>query len=120
MYYHFNEIEFLSHFFSSHYSVNDRLGAKINSPVGGLDGANWREVILPAMTEVSADIKVILEKPIIVDVVQGEIRQAKISKAEPEWSVNMKKALALLFQTKINSASWLPTADNQVRTVEFI
>ena len=32
-------------------SVNDRLEAKVNSP-NGLDGANWREVILPAMIEV--------------------------------------------------------------------
>ena len=66
--------------------------------------------------QVSADIKAILEKPIIVEVVQGEIRQAQISKTEPEWSVNMKKALALLFQAKVDSASWLPTADNQVNT----
>ena len=32
-------------------TVNDRLEAKVNSP-NGLDGANWREVILPAMIEV--------------------------------------------------------------------
>ena len=80
----------------------------------GRDGANWREVILPAMAEVAPEIKAILEKPIIIEIIQGEIRNAKISGAEPEWSVNMKKALALLFQTKIDSASWLPTEENQV------
>lgn len=30
----------------------------------------------------------------------GEIHSAKISKGEPIWSVNFKKALALQFQTK--------------------
>ena len=38
-------------------SVNDRLEAKVNSP-NGLDGANWREVILPAMIEVIFSPKV--------------------------------------------------------------
>ena len=59
-------------------------------------------------------MKAILEKPIIVDMVQGEIHQAKISRSEPEWSLNLKKALALLFQAKIDSSSWLPSVDNQV------
>ena len=93
--------------------VNDVLEPRVNSN-DGRDGANWREVILPAMSEVSSDMKVILEKPIVVEVVQGEIREAKISRAEPEWSLNMKKALALLFQAKIDSSSWLPSADNEV------
>merc|ERR1711899_261495 len=69
-----------------------------------------------AMAEVAPEIKAILEKPIIIEIIQGEIRNAKISGAEPEWSVNMKKALALLFQTKIDSASWLPTEENQIVT----
>ncbi len=79
----------------------------------GLDGANWREVYLPQMQEVSAEYKQILEQPIIFELVEGEIREAKISKEEPEWAVNFKKALALLFQTKFDAASWQPE-ENQV------
>jgi len=92
--------------------VNERLEARMNSQ-DGLDGANWREVYLPQMQEVSAEYKQILEQPIIFELVEGEIREAKISKEEPEWAVNFKKALALLFQTKFDAASWQPE-ENQI------
>jgi hypothetical protein len=35
----------------------------------------------------------------------GEIKSAKVSKDEPVWSVNFKKALALQFQTRMDVAS---------------
>ena len=66
-------------------------------------------------------IQKILEQPIVFNLVQGEISQAKISKSEPQWSVNFKKALALLFQTKVDAASWKPE-ENQVKiwlTLQF-
>ena len=44
---------------------------------------------------------------------QGEIREAKISREEPEWSVNLKKALAVLFQAKFDVASWLSEEKQQ-------
>lgn len=95
--------------------VNQRLEARMNSQ-DGLDGQNWREVFLPEMSEVSSEYKQLLEQPIIFELVQGEIREAKISRDEPEWSVNFKKALALLFQTKFDAASWQPE-ENQVRPI---
>ena len=92
--------------------VNERLEARMNSQ-DGLDGDNWREVFLPQMSEVSSEFRQILEQPIIFELVQGEIREAKISRDEPEWAVNFKKALALLFQTKFDAAAWEPER-NQV------
>ena len=86
--------------------INERLDARMNS-MDGRDGQNWRELYLPEMTEVDAELRSLLEQPIVVELVRGEIRQARISREEPEWSVNFKKALALLFQAKVDSSSWL-------------
>ena len=67
------------------------------------------------MKEVDPELKVILEQPIIVEFINGEIKEAQISKNEPEWSVNLKKGLALLFQAKVDVATWLnEEAMNQV------
>ena len=73
------------------------------------------KVKLPALKEVDPELKVILEQPIIVEFINGEIKEAQISKNEPEWSVNLKKGLALLFQAKVDVATWLnEEAMNQV------
>ena len=82
----------------------------------GRDGQNWRELYLPEMTEVDTEIRRLLEQPIVFELYNGEIRQAKISRQEPEWSVNFKKALALLFQTKVDSSAWQPEG-NHVSTI---
>nr|ADD73552.1 vitellogenin 2 [Paracyclopina nana] len=92
--------------------INERLEARLNSN-DGPDGANWREVFLPEMAEVDEDLKRILEQPIVFELARGEIREAKISREEPEWSVNFKKALALLFQAKVDTSSWMGE-ENQI------
>jgi len=94
--------------------VNQRLEARLNS-MDGIDGANWRELYLPQMTPVEPSVKLILEKPMVVELLHGEIREAKVAPGEPVWSVNLKKALAVLFQTKFDAASWLPEV-NQIST----
>ena len=96
----------------SYARVNHRLEARLHS-MDGLDGANWRELILPQMTPVEPAVKLILEQPIAVELLHGAIREAKVSSTEPVWSINLKKALAVLFQTKFDTASWLPEV-NQV------
>jgi len=89
----------------------------LENRLSGIDGANWREVKLPALKEVDPELKVILEQPIIVEFINGEIKEAQISKNEPEWSVNLKKGLALLFQAKVDVATWLnEEAMNQVHS----
>ena len=50
--------------------------------------------------QVTGEYHSILSKPIMFSVSNGEIHSAKVSKDEPVWSVNFKKALALQFQTK--------------------
>ena len=68
------------------------------------------------MNAVDPQLQVILSQPIIVEFVNGEILEAQISKTEPEWSVNLKKGLALLFQAKVDVATWLnEEAMNQVK-----
>lgn len=94
--------------------VNERLEARMHTE-DGRDGANWRKVFLPQMSEVAPEFQRLLAQPIVVELVNGEIRQAQISREEPEWSINFKKALALLFQTKFDAAPWQPE-DNQIRT----
>ena len=53
--------------------------------------------------------------------VNGEIKSAKVSKDEPVWSVNFKKALALQFQTKMDSSSpsWEEQQQNQVKIIIY-
>ena len=36
----------------------------------------------------------------------GAVREVTVSKDEPEWSINFKKALIVLFQAKVDSYSW--------------
>jgi len=91
--------------------ISERLEARMNSQ-DGRDGQNWRELYLPEMTEVDSEIRRLLEQPIIFELYHGEIRQAKISRQEPEWSVNFKKSLALLFQTKVDSSAWQPEGNH--------
>ena len=45
----------------------------------------------------------------------GEIHSAKISKEEPVWSVNFKKALALQFQTKYDVSLSEEEENNMVK-----
>ena len=48
--------------------------------------------------------KQILAKPIeFVVACDGAIRKVVVSKNEPEWSINFKKALLVLFQTKVDT-----------------
>jgi len=91
--------------------VNERLEARMNT----MDGVNWRKILLPEMTVVEPQVKKVLELPVVIDLLHGEIQEVKVSPEEPVWSVNLKKALAVLFQTKFDAAAWLPE-ENQIST----
>ena len=57
--------------------------------------------------QVPAEHAQILAKPIeFVIRCNGAVREVIVSKDEPEWSINFKKALVVLFQTKVDSYSW--------------
>jgi hypothetical protein len=73
----------------------------------GDDGWNWRNLYLPDLSPVPQEQAAILEKPVQFKVAyNGEVGVVEVSKEEPEWSINFKKALIVLFQAKIDSYSW--------------
>ena len=69
-------------------------------------GTNWRRMVLPEMLEVPEEFKRILAMPVLVELdgETGAIRAVKVSKSEPEWSVNYKKGIVSLFQVKMESS----------------
>ena len=63
-------------------------------------------MVLPEMLEVPEEFKRILAMPVLVELdgETGAIRAVKVSKSEPEWSVNYKKGIVSLFQVKMESS----------------
>ena len=63
-------------------------------------------MVLPEMLEVLEEFKSILAMPVLVELdgETGAIRAVKVSKSEPEWSVNYKKGIVSLFQVKMESS----------------
>ena len=57
--------------------------------------------------QVPAEQAQILAKPVALFLdCNGAVREVTVSKDEPEWSINFKKALIVLFQAKVDSYSW--------------
>jgi hypothetical protein len=57
-------------------------------------------------SQVPAEYEQILAKPVeFVIACDGAVREVIVSKEEPEWSINFKKALIVQFQTKVDSYS---------------
>ena len=92
--------------------VNGRLDIYENS---GYTGNNWRHVVLPPFTPAPESIKQLLSMPISFSVKDGEIKAVTVSGAEEQWSLNFKKALVVLFQTKMEKSS----LDLEMNTVSF-
>jgi len=82
--------------------VNTELTAPVNS---GVEGFNWRNLVLPAFEPVTAELKTLLETPVVFSVRDGEIKSLIVSGSELEWSLNFKKALVVLFQTKMERSA---------------
>ena len=80
------------------------------------------EIIIYCIFQVSGDFLTTLSKPFVFSMTNGEIHSAKISRDEPMWSANFKKALALQFQTKIevSSLNWRQQQTNNVRHKIYI
>merc|ERR1711962_816500 len=84
--------------------INDVLNSEETVP-STYGGTNWRRMVLPEMLEVPEEFKRILAMPVLVelDSETGAIRAVKVSKSEPEWSVNYKKGIVSLFQIETSS-----------------
>ena len=63
--------------------------------------------LLCSSLKVPAEQAQILANPVafVLDC-NGAVREVTVSKDEPEWSINFKKALIVLFQAKVDSYSW--------------
>merc|ERR1711962_1612247 len=85
--------------------INDVLNSEETVP-STYGGTNWRRMVLPEMLEVPEEFKRILAMPVLVELdgETGAIRAVKVSKSEPEWSVNYKKGIVSLFQVKMESS----------------
>ena len=80
--------------------------SRISSVPSTYGGTNWRRMVLPEMLEVPEEFNRILAMPVLVELdgETGAIRAVKVSKSEPEWSVNYKKGIVSLFQVKMESS----------------
>jgi len=64
-----------------------------NDKLTGAEPLNWRNVITPATTPLTAMYKQHMESAVEFILLNGKISTLKISSQEPQWSVNFKKAL---------------------------
>ena len=90
--------------------VNDVLsaGPSSSSSSGSYVENNWRELQLPSFQPMPQESADILAVPTMFQVTEGgAVESLVLSKTEPEWSVNFKKALVVVFQTKSREGSSL-------------
>jgi hypothetical protein len=86
--------------------VRDPVYTKVNSDLyestGSQEGVNWRHLRLPSYIPVPPETSRLLAEPTIFELYEetGKVRSVTVSSEEPEWSVNFKKALIVLFQTQ--------------------
>jgi len=76
---------------------------------------NWRTMMTPTPVAAPVHLLPFLESPVVFNMVQGKITVLKMSALEPEWTVNIKKALVsqLKIQFPIVGSS-SPVVDNQI------
>ncbi|CAB4065638.1 E2F4_5 [Lepeophtheirus salmonis] len=93
--------------------VNGPLSPGLPHVTSSYEGSNWRYVLLPQFTQAPIDIKKLLKVPITFAIHDGEIKTITVSGTEQEWSLNFKKALVALFQTKMETS----TLDLEMNTI---
>jgi len=85
-----------------------------NEKLSGPEPENWRNVKVEANSPLAAQYRQVLESPVEFQVQQGEISAIKISAQEPQWSVNMKKALVSTVKIQLPSQQqWLSSQQQQ-------
>jgi hypothetical protein len=81
--------------------VNDVLHGSSHMQEGG---DNWRFVELPEYSDLPSEHSQKLSDRVVLKLKEtGEFEVLIVKEDEPEWSINFKKALATLFQTKFGS-----------------
>ena len=73
----------------------------VHGSSGNFEESNWRNLQLPSYEQVSGESAQMLGMTTLFSMGQGGIiEHITMSKDEPEWSVNFKKAIVVLFQTQ--------------------
>ena len=90
---------------------------KFNEKLSGPEPENWRMLETPETQQVPSEFQTVLQYPVEFTMVNGEVRTIEVSKEEPEWSLNFKKALVSLLKVQSPSGS-IDLAQNQVRSQE--
>merc|ERR1712121_554891 len=74
---------------------------------------NWRNVNVEANTPLSGEQKQMLESPVEFQIQQGQISAVKVSSQEPQWSINMKKALISSLKIQLPQQQWEQQQDEE-------
>jgi len=92
-----------------------------NEKLTGPKPENWRSVELESSTELTGEVKQWLETPFEIKMVNGDIEYVKISTTEPQWCVNMKKALisTLKIQFPTSSNTWSSSESSRQESPRF-
>ena len=88
-----------------------------NERLSGPQPDNWRILRTPETEQVPSEFQTVLEYPVEFTMVNGEIRRMEVSKEEPEWSLNFKKALLSLVKIQTPTGS-IDRVNNHVRGQE--
>lgn len=76
-------------------------GIGIGGYSGAYEASNWRNLQLPGFSSVPSETARYLGQTTVFSVgASGAVEGVTVSRDEPEWAVNFKKALVVLFQTK--------------------
>ena len=79
-----------------------------NDKLVGTEPLNWRNVITPATTPLTAMYKQHMESAVEFMLVKGEVSIVKLSSEEPQWSVNFKKALVASLKIQLPAQGITP------------
>ena len=93
-----------------------------NEKLSGPNSDNWRSVEVESNIPLSGEYKKMLETPFEVKMSKygGEISSLKVSSAEPQWSVNMKKALLSTLKIQFPEESrYYSSQQNMVNNPRF-
>jgi len=86
--------------------ISEAKYARVSDVLHGSGGdlmRNWRSLSLPQYSEVPAESARLLASPTLFKLKSGgEFESITVSGEEPEWSINFKKAIVVLFQTKFH------------------
>ena len=80
--------------------MQDVKAVNFNERLEGDDSKNWRNLKTPETTSVDSEYETFLQSPIQFNMVNGQITDIQVSGNEPEWSVNIKKALVSLMKIR--------------------